>query len=109
MRNSREDTLTTEPTITNGGKATMATVWETVVCGLYDADYWEFTQGGNTYVDAQIRSHAVVEKPLIGAAIQDSWRSTHTSPSSKTPMASYPAHGPSLRVSAQESQSRYWP
>jgi hypothetical protein len=50
MKSSCEDKDTIEPQITRGWKITMAAVREGVVCGVYDADYWQFVEGGDSYV-----------------------------------------------------------
>jgi hypothetical protein len=47
---SCEDENTVEPQITRRRKITMATIWEGLVCGVHDVDYWKFAEGWNTFV-----------------------------------------------------------
>ena len=47
---SCEDKNTIEPQITRGREATLATVWESLVCRVHDVDNWQFIEGRNSYV-----------------------------------------------------------
>jgi hypothetical protein len=42
---SCEDKNTVEPQVTRCRKIAMAAVWESLVCGVHNADYWEFAEG----------------------------------------------------------------
>jgi hypothetical protein len=47
---SCEDENTIESQITRCSKTAMATVRQSLVCGVYNVDYWEFAEGWHKYV-----------------------------------------------------------
>ena len=47
---SCENENTIKPQTTRGGETAMATFRKSLVCGLHDADYWEFAEGRHSYV-----------------------------------------------------------
>jgi hypothetical protein len=47
---SCEDEIAIEPPIRRCAEAALATVWESMVCGLHDADHWQFLEGWDPYV-----------------------------------------------------------
>jgi hypothetical protein len=46
-RNSRKDKNTIESQISRISKASLATVRQSMVCGMYNLDYWEFIESRN--------------------------------------------------------------
>jgi hypothetical protein len=50
MESSREDENAVESETTLVWQVTVAAVWKSVVCGVHDAYYWEFVEGGHSWV-----------------------------------------------------------
>lgn len=48
FNSSCEDKNSIEPQISRLSEAAMAAVWESLVCGVHDADYWELVEGRNS-------------------------------------------------------------
>lgn len=47
---SREDQNTTQPSIAGWPEARLATIWQRLVCGMYNTDYWKLVEGRHPYV-----------------------------------------------------------
>lgn len=49
---SREDSNTAQPPVTRYPETTLATIWKSMVRGMYDFDNWKFFESWNKYVSA---------------------------------------------------------
>ena len=58
-RCSCEDKNTIESPIARRSEASLATVWQGLVCRMHDVDHWQFFEGGHSYVSS-LRPHTTI-------------------------------------------------
>lgn len=76
-RGSCENPNTTQPPITGCEEATLAAVWKGVVCRMYDAHYWKFVKGWNTYVMPRFYRNCWDIENMLMSYRQALWHSTN--------------------------------